>query len=169
MTSPNAIDDLVELLEMLEKSAYLTLISELSSFKKQAQKGKLVLFHQPIEGLHIEDFDESEIVFDQSYNVPKSISTLFGDQPVLADNEHYLEMCSDYRLPVIARNNLENGQSKNLWYEQIMPRASRFFFAVTPLDEPICIDFFSEFKEERFVQIGANATIGYGVCSIVPF
>lgn len=33
-------------------------------------------------------------------------------------------------LPVIARNCLENGVSKNLWYEQVLPRKSRLAFFI---------------------------------------
>jgi CRISPR-associated protein Cmr4 len=31
-------------------------------------------------------------------------------------------------LPIIARNSLENGQSENLWYEEVIPRGSKFYF-----------------------------------------
>ncbi|MEO0625668.1 MAG: type III-B CRISPR module RAMP protein Cmr4 [Bacteroidota bacterium] len=33
-------------------------------------------------------------------------------------------------LPVIARNYLDNGQSKNLWYEEVVPRESIFGFVI---------------------------------------
>jgi len=72
-------------------------------------------------------------------------------------------------LPVIARNKLDNGESKNLWYEEVVPRNSVFYSVV--LDNKIYpeINLDSYFKaplNEKIVQIGANASIGYGHCKI---
>lgn len=69
------------------------------------------------------------------------------------------------RLPVIARNKLENGESKNLWYEEVVPRESRFIFFVSIPEED---NFSAAFEglENATVQIGANGSIGYGYCKI---
>lgn len=69
------------------------------------------------------------------------------------------------QLPVIARNKLDNGESKNLWYEEVVPAESRFVFFVSYDNE----DIFKEFNkiiEEGVIQIGANGSIGYGFCKI---
>ncbi|RYC70036.1 type III-B CRISPR module RAMP protein Cmr4 [Spirosoma sordidisoli] len=69
------------------------------------------------------------------------------------------------RLPVIARNNLENGRSVNLWYEEIVPRQTRFTFLVRhPHNQNTFYD--TLHTAGRPVQIGANATIGYGQCTM---
>ena len=74
-------------------------------------------------------------------------------------------MFSFIDLPVIARNQLENGISKNLWYEEIVPHKSIFYFAMlTPSDDIYLDDF--QLCLEHVVQIGANASIGYGVTKI---
>jgi len=65
-------------------------------------------------------------------------------------------------LPVIARNNLENGVSKNLWYEEIVPHKT-LFITYIGVTESHLADFDKVLKEE-LLQIGANATIGYGLC-----
>jgi CRISPR-associated protein Cmr4 len=71
-------------------------------------------------------------------------------------------------LPVIARNNLDNGQSENLWYEEVLPRESRlYFFVLVP--DIAGADFekgFNRHLDGKTVQIGANATVGYGYCKI---
>ena len=36
------------------------------------------------------------------------------------------QICSDDNLPIIARNVLDNGESKNLWYEQVLPAEESF-------------------------------------------
>ena len=81
-------------------------------------------------------------------------------------------------LPVIARNHLENGVSKNLWYEEVVPRETRFYFALyrplsfnaSLLNNELGIKSFDEgldhTQPSRHVQIGANATIGYGLCEL---
>ena len=68
-------------------------------------------------------------------------------------------------LPVIARNCLENGVSKNLWYEQVLPRKSRLAFFILHDDGEINKAFDSAITSVP-VQIGANASVGYGICVI---
>lgn len=68
-------------------------------------------------------------------------------------------------LPVIARNCLENGVSKNLWYEQVLPRKSRLAFFILHDDGEINKTFDSAITSVP-VQIGANASVGYGICVI---
>ncbi|PID93470.1 MAG: type III-B CRISPR module RAMP protein Cmr4 [Bacteroidetes bacterium] len=71
------------------------------------------------------------------------------------------------RLPVIARNQLENGQSKNLWYEEVVPKASRFvFFVKIEENNAERLQAFEALITKNPVQIGANGSIGYGFCCI---
>ena len=69
------------------------------------------------------------------------------------------------QLPVIARNQLDNGESKNLWYEEVVPAESRFVFFVSYDDEEIFVKF-DKIIQEGVIQIGANGSIGYGFCKI---
>lgn len=70
------------------------------------------------------------------------------------------DLTTDYPLPVVARNQLENGVSKNLWYEEIVPHGTVFYFAVLDPqnNNPLTFD--------RWVQIGGNASVGCGYCQI---
>ena len=68
--------------------------------------------------------------------------------------------CNDENLPIIARNVLENGESKNLWYEQVVP-AETVFYAI--IQEPEG-DVLRKAINGKIIQIGANATVGYGYC-----
>lgn len=71
-------------------------------------------------------------------------------------------------LPVMARNNLdENGISKNLWYEEVVPHESVFFFSVivNDADEEELREF-EKHVAGKIVQFGGNASIGYGLCKI---
>ncbi|MBO4932249.1 MAG: type III-B CRISPR module RAMP protein Cmr4 [Clostridia bacterium] len=65
----------------------------------------------------------------------------------------------DYDLPVIARNNLQTKKG-NLWYEEYVPHGSRFWeILLTPDGETVSEDVIPE-----LVQLGGNASIGYGYC-----
>ena len=77
----------------------------------------------------------------------------------------FIDRCSDLNLPIIARNVLDNGESKNLWYEQVIPAETIFY---TIIDDNIIDDnngiSLADILQDAIVQIGANATIGYGYC-----
>lgn len=80
-------------------------------------------------------------------------------------NEKFNELCSDDNLPIIARNVLENGESKNLWYEQVVPAETVFY---TIIDDKGDCTLANKIADDRsIVQIGANATIGYGYCKFM--
>ena len=78
------------------------------------------------------------------------------------DYNKFEELCNDDNLPIIARNCLENGESVNLWYEQVLPSQSVLATIIQTNDENDldCLD-------GEIVQIGANATIGYGYCRFI--
>lgn len=81
------------------------------------------------------------------------------------DNALFCEKTDDYNLPVIARNHLEDGSSTNLWYEQILPRETVLFFPVLYENDDL-FEYFKSAVVSKPVQIGANASIGYGFCKI---
>ncbi|MFI3314802.1 MAG: RAMP superfamily CRISPR-associated protein [Rikenellaceae bacterium] len=77
----------------------------------------------------------------------------------------FTQYCSDLELPIIARNVLDNGESKNLWYEQYIP--SEAIFGTLLISNDITSGNVLENalnNNELTIQIGANATIGYGYC-----
>jgi CRISPR-associated protein Cmr4 len=108
----------------------------------------------------LEDFDINVQVKTLSGIDLDLIETFLGKPLALMNHEDFNYICSDYNLPLIARNNLENGRSKNLWHEQVVPRESRFyFFLLKPAKET---GKGLEFRDNVPVQIGGNASIGYG-------
>lgn len=88
---------------------------------------------------------------------------IFGENIVIMSNKEFNNYIK--YLPVIARNCLENGQSKNLWYEEVVPRESRFYFLILQNGNDIKI--FNNGLVEKPIQIGANSSIGYGFCKIM--
>ena len=76
-------------------------------------------------------------------------------------------LCNNEHLPVISRNCLEDGISTNLFYEQVLPRYSRLCTVVMGDDNDV--EVFCKALENEVVQIGGNATIGYGYCQFLTF
>lgn len=68
-------------------------------------------------------------------------------------------------MPVLARNQLENGKSKNLWYEEIVPHNSIFYFFALA-DSKELLDDFANVIKDKVIQFGNNASIGYGLCRV---
>ena len=91
---------------------------------------------------------------------------------MLLDEEIHIVSEEEFRsisLPVIARNKLENGISKNVWYEEIVPHQSVFYFIVMSNDTPQERELLKKFKsavDNQVIQFGANASIGYGLCKV---
>jgi|LSQX01.2.fsa_nt_gb CRISPR-associated protein Cmr4 len=86
----------------------------------------------------------------------------------IGDKEIYIMDHEDFdtiSLPVLARNKLDNGESKNLWYEEIVPHDSIFAFPVVSEDGDLVDEFIKTIKD-KVVQFGGNASIGYGLCKV---
>jgi len=95
-----------------------------------------------------------------------ALNSKLGENIAVLKDTHFVELVSDFKLPVIARNTLNDGQSGNLWYEQVLPSETRLgFFVLYPKNDSK----FNQFKESILknpIQIGANGSIGYGFCKL---
>lgn len=78
------------------------------------------------------------------------------------EEKEFNKYCDDDSLPIISRNCLENGESVNLWYEQVLPSLS-VLATIIVTKEGNQMDLLNG----QIIQIGANATIGYGYCKFV--
>jgi len=108
------------------------------------------------------------------------LKKLFGiENLAIFNDEDFNEALSS--LPVIARNKLLNGKSDNLWYEEIVPRESIFYTVLCyydnfnesgadkrgKTDRTQFIKAYRNFEKKLLadnIQIGANESIGYGIC-----
>lgn len=93
---------------------------------------------------------------------PNELKELIADKLVVLKNAEL----KNISLPVVARNHLENGISKNLWYEEIVPHKSIFTFAVSSESKDILKAFANVIGDDTYVQFGGNASIGYGLCKV---
>jgi len=136
--------------------------------KVDTQKGSYIFFDAMILALPKQDDDNlyKMVTCQKVLDLFKNKSEALGIEEYtlpnfekVPDNE-FAELCSDDNLPIIARNCLENGQSANLWYEQVLPAETVLY---TFIDSKGSNTLDSVIKD-KIVQIGANATIGYGYC-----
>lgn len=88
----------------------------------------------------------------------------------IMEKEVYLLADDDFRkisLPVLARNKLDDGKSVNLWYEEVVPYKSLFSFVVLCEDSSkATLDLFVQTVNNKVIQFGGNASIGYGLCKV---
>lgn len=142
-----------------------------SIFDKVYKKEEGILLTNTNEkDIKVEGYDVVNINDTKMNDVIMNLEKIFGEDLVLFDDAVFKNIVKE--LPVIARNKLENGTSKNLWYEEVVPRKTRFYFGIiedkyeklTNKDA----EFFNELITNNVVQFGANATIGYGYCNIKP-
>jgi CRISPR-associated protein Cmr4 len=117
---------------------------------------KAVCFEEAIEGSIVEFYDVKASLRNISKESLDILRNWLGDNFVWVDSNILKENITN-KLPVIARNNLENGQSTNLWYEEIIPRETIFYTFISAPKEKWVIKF-----DKLIVQIGANASVGYG-------
>lgn len=158
--------DLLKLIEFLNpKNSENKENNCLDNFRTSIEKLKYYQSHD--ETVYIEGIDEGiddrvrQIKFGNKEPLTK---LLFGEDEIAILPDSMIETFRE--LPVIARNHLENGISQNLWYEEIVPHRSRFVFAALAEKDCECLFNFAAKVQERPVQIGANATIGYGYTKI---
>ena len=174
-TSPTIIQNLLDKVDLLG----ITLNAEdrnalefLVNTGKKLKKGTPIIFTGG-EDVLLEDYDAKQ---DGTNGFLSRLSEIVGADIALFHHDDLKEHCAS--LPIIARNYLENGISQNLWYEEIVPRETRFYFLLqtTPMessekvngDDPKSFEdiLLSCLKPANHLQIGANASVGYGLCQI---
>ena len=160
-TSPKAIAQLVDFVKTfslsLENLDALIKVSDYSGADILVKEGTPIIEDEKAKSSNEFDFD--------------ALEKILGENVAIVPNTTFEEMLKD--LPVIARNSLENGESKNLWYEEVLPRESKLFTVISEptylnkMDEKKLTNAFERFSEyltsKDTIHIGANASIGYGV------
>lgn len=117
------------------------------------------------------------LLYDGLVKILETVDNHFVSRDCIIEFGDFKELCSNLNLPIIARNCVSN--SGNLWYEQVLPQKSVFgtlLLADSSLvymksgEDKIVIDIADTINatfKDKVVQIGANATIGYGYCEFM--
>jgi CRISPR-associated protein Cmr4 len=160
-TSPKVIENFLEAIENFNIEFDEELKKELKKLSEIEVKDKAVIFTNITDAI-LEDSESEYKEFDTS-----KIEKFLGKDLALFSDEEFKKLS----LPVIARNHLEDGVSKNLWYEEVVPKKSKFYFFIGKpeniADKNKIEGFENRFnKEGARLQIGANKSIGYGFTKI---
>ena len=132
-------------------------------------------FSDFLEGLGLKEFFsflEIEIPAEEFFVATSDVSALEGlkvtEQSIpslekIIGNDYAITNTLRYfDLPVMARNKIKDETDGNLWYEEIVPHKSIFYFVIiTPNYEENLLNFDGE-----AIQFGGNASIGQGYTKI---
>lgn len=165
-TAPLAILDYLDALETFCGNEE---VRELKNFIQGLSfKGKIFLTFGNETDLEIEDYGDKErapvpIGDREKELIMKYIGA--GNLAIFKD-EIFSEIC-EQSLPVIARNQIgDDGTSKNLFYEEVLPRRSRLWFMLGTDENEAINHKFEKILTSDLIQFGANASIGHGVTKI---
>lgn len=155
-------------LKDIKKGSVLFFDASLLFIPKQCGEGKT--YELVYSDKVLEDFSKkvNSLVEENSISeetLLEKVRSIMGQQNVAqnsVDENTFTKYCDDDALPIIARNCLENGESTNLWYEQVLPSLSVLATVIVTKESGQM-----DLLNEKIVQIGANATIGYGYCKFV--
>jgi len=164
-TCPMVLKNLLETIENFDINFDENLKKELEKLLNIKVEDNNPLIFEKIANTILEDEQATFKNFDTSH-----LKEFLGENLALFSDKDFKEL----DLPVIARNKLDNGESKNLWYEEVVPKTSQFYFIIAKPDNIDLKDYDQKIKgfENRFtkegvrVQIGANRSIGYGFCKV---
>lgn len=112
---------------------------------QQIDYGSDIILEDWIAENRAEEFSQKDL---------KELSGLFGANLAVLPYLQFQELTKG--LPVIARNYLENGQSANLWYEEVVPRGARFYTFIEAKNSH------HPYDASGRKQVGGNATVGQG-------
>lgn len=154
---------IIDFLTDMERLGATNPASDLSAFQTlststtEIKPGSPVYFGKNHGRIQLEDFEA------EHNGMEINLSSKFGDRLALFHCDDFQQLCKE--LPVIARNHLENGISSNLWYEEVVPRESRFYCMISkPNAEDTKLEIVVKNNLKNLLQIGGNATVGYGLC-----
>jgi len=165
-TSSYILNELTDMMNTFGYGDGFGIKEHLHSFANlEPGKGKALSFNSKDKGAVLEDYEYTIENRELEHDTVAAIQKIIGKNPVIMNHADFVEICDDYHLPLIARNCLEDGRSTNIWHEQVVPRESRFyFFLLKPQNSKYDNDL--EFSKGDPVQIGGNASIGYGFTEI---
>ncbi|MEI6139081.1 MAG: type III-B CRISPR module RAMP protein Cmr4 [Mariniphaga sp.] len=134
---------------------------------------KFIVFEDPCDNCLIEEYELKENFEIKKESFADGLIEILKYDPlsinkkdfILVRDDVFMEICAN--LPVVARNRVD--KKTNLWYEELVPRQAEFYFFYFGSEinshailEKIVINS----NKGMPVQIGANASVGYGYCKI---
>lgn len=97
------------------------------------------------------------------------LKKIFGDhykRLAIISNQDFIELASDFYLPVAAHNAIDDGKSDNLFYTQNLPMQSVFYFINVSKDATEDTILTNCICNNGLVHIGAHYSTSQGFCKI---
>jgi len=156
VTTKNILENYKSLMESLEINVNFNLdrIDDEKSYRSPKLR----------EGTKIEEININETVKEDD-KLHEFLSAHLGDKYCILSHKNFKKNS----LPVMSRNRLdEEGKSENLWYEEIVPHKSVFYFVVLSYNNKFdfYLDLLHDEINDKVIQFGGNASIGYGFSKI---
>jgi len=177
-TSPQILKDYLKYYELfISKPNENNMFNNvLEKFVNPQLTNKDFVIFEDLRGLEIEDFDKGEKFTtkdkDTDTKFENFLKTVFQLDPssLAIFNDKIFSSICERKLPVIARNQIddEKGTSKNLFYEEVLPRcAILYFYLGEEKVNSTSNGYYDKIKQyitadNEVIQIGANYSIGYG-------
>jgi len=169
-TSPELIHFYEHLRMLLGKPVDSSLFEKVKSLVNDGENNKGICFNDAYKYAEM-DIVGTKLEMLENNDLLVSLKNLFGfdnDRIAIVSDRTMAELTSDLYLPVVSRNALDDGESQNLWYEQLLPRFSRLYFANiwNNATQQTFIEKHLTEKEKKPLQVGGNASVSYGFTSI---
>lgn len=161
-TCPMLVRDYIQKCELLDLPITFDK-TKIDAILNSAQQSQPLVSCDKYKGIYIEDLDKKTL-FNGALNGLGKIIDINAQDLVLFHDDDFKKLCDNNHLPIIARNCLEP-KYENLWYEQVLPRLTKMYFFVLANDNTD-LSGFTTALSSQLVQIGANASVGYGFCQI---
>lgn len=168
-TCPALLHDFQEKLALFGYEKLANVIAKFIENINDLEANKPFVFDKSFKDHQIEYKDKKGTL--KELKKGESVPEILGNQIVLLHDEDAKLIVGKNKLPVIARNSLRDGQSENLWYEEIVPRQTKFYFFVqdNAIGDTSQYQWFEAAVNDKSVQVGANASIGQGLCKIQKY
>jgi len=168
-TSPDTVLDYLNAIETFCKKTVPEELKNLFKGGLNFSDEEFIIFNDnDTYTVEIEDYDKclGHTLANNLKNLIKDYIGITSETLAIFKNETFSDICQN-SLPVIARNKIgEDGTSENLFYEEVLPRRSRLWFMLGFDNKNTVNGKFEEKLQSDLIQIGGNASIGYGVTSI---
>lgn len=160
-TSPMLVRDYIAKCKLLKLPITFD-EAKINAILSEAKELHPLVSDEKYKDINVEDLD-NKTVYSKTLSELGEMLGIDSATLVLFHDDDFLKLCDDNHLPIIARNCLEKGH-ENLWYEQVLPRFTQMYFFVLADDE---LSAFTKALSDKLLQIGANASVGYGFCQIM--
>lgn len=150
------IEELTALIKLIEQEGYQDKNAIIWGYSSKSLR----------QAVYLDEFDleAEELDLNKGRHQFPMLNAWTHGNLVVASHSGFKLLIDDFHLPIIPRNSIKKGESKNLWYEQVLPPESRFYTYFGYGKEEEHLDDFTKAIHQKVIGVGANLSVGYGCC-----